>query len=240
MEERIRILRMLEEGKITAEEAVRLLEAIKKKDVEVELEGLGGFITKIIARELRRIPKIVDESLKVSFSFPKEYERIEKGVNLLEVENLSGDVLLKNWDKANEVMIKSDGFSTVKRENEKLSIKQLSCDTEIYVSKGIKVEIQNVSGDVIVEDFEGKINVTSTSGDVIIERGSVEGSIKASSGDVIIKVSEDASYQIETVVEMGSVESDFLEKDGKIVIGKGENKLKIFAECGDIVIKKEE
>ncbi|HDL59939.1 MAG TPA: hypothetical protein ENH14_00625, partial [candidate division WOR-3 bacterium] len=79
MEERLKILKMLEEGKITAEEAYKLLEALETKERKTEREkkeeesfNLGEIFKMVgetVKASLSGIPEIIKTSIEAGFSF---------------------------------------------------------------------------------------------------------------------------------------------------------------------------
>ncbi len=231
MEERLRILKMVEEGKITAEEAARLLEALKGRNVEAELGNLGTFITKIVSRELKRIPEILEDSIRMGFHFEGEFEKREKDVELLKIKNFSGDVSIKGWEEE-ELVVKGTGVFSARREDKKLIIKQMTGDTFIKSPKNLRIEVENFSGEVEIENFEGNIRVKNMAGDLNVERVKGEVGAELMAGDARMKEFEG---KITLRLRAGDAEIQAIQLEGSIKADAGDVVLSVSPDASCII-----
>jgi hypothetical protein len=94
-EERLQILGMVEEGKVTPEEGARLMEALAKRETQVVQSGTGG-----AARALRvRVSEGEAEQTKVNVTVPLSLARLalrfipRTAIEALEDEGISADDL---------------------------------------------------------------------------------------------------------------------------------------------------
>ncbi len=123
--EKLRILKMVENGKITAEEGVKLIEAIEDREREETVEGtvveeVPNFQKELKGKLLKiRITDIETDEVKINLSFPLKFARFAKamiphmeklrlekeGINLEEILDSIGSVtegkIVDIEDKAN-------------------------------------------------------------------------------------------------------------------------------------------
>lgn len=254
MEERERILRLLEEGKITAEEAIRLLELLSKKEKK-------GFFFDIF----EEIPEVISEIfIKIGDSLKSHYETLflsprEKII----IESVGGDIQIFGRD-ISEVKIERTGFAKISSEKEFLKISSLRGDlkietnyqTEIKLStisgkfslfsirKGI--DFQTVSGKIFGKDISGKIKGKTISGDMeLIVDDFSEIELMTKSGEIILELKEGISASLELYGKRENIISDISlkiieEKENylKAIINKEGNPIKIINELGKVKIRK--
>jgi DUF4097 and DUF4098 domain-containing protein YvlB len=190
-EERTRILKMLEEGKITAPEAEKLLLALKSSPrpetmsrdeirMRMHRHGLHG---------MRRMPEIMShvvEDMEDSLDSAVRRQRLDfvsRGKLLL--RNVSGDTEVQGWDRPTVQFGREPG--ALWRANERdgmIMAKALTGDLRVKVPHETALVVNSVSGDLEVEDVRGKIEVRSVSGDVELRRVGGHVSLATTSGDI--------------------------------------------------------
>jgi DUF4097 and DUF4098 domain-containing protein YvlB len=191
-EERARILKMLEEGKISASEAEKLLlalkgqprpDAISSDELRVRMRRLG-------LREMRRMPEVVGTVIK---------EAVEDGLNAavrtqrfefeskgrLLVRNVSGDTEVEAWDKSTILFDRDEGGLWKANEREGMIMaKVLSGDLRVKVPRRTGLDVNSVSGDILVHGVAGKLDVKSVSGDIELRDLSEAIDVNTTSGDI--------------------------------------------------------
>ncbi len=260
MNEQMKILKLLEEGKITAEEAARLLEAIK----ESESKKKRGFFWQGIGSMSDVMSDMMGAIFSTSFKNHAVSEKIEiSAKKRLEFKGISGDLKIIGKD-TNYFIIEKDGIARISEENDTLLIKTISGDIKIDTPKNIDVEIKGVSADLLMENINGKIEILSVSGnitgkgltgsfigevvsgDVELEYQKVDGvAIKARSGDVVLKISEKTEAEIEISSMNGDIHCDLILKDVvkkdnylKGTLNAPKSKIVINNLYGDVSVKK--
>ncbi len=213
-EEKQKILKMLEEGKITSEEAVRLIEALTDENLGVE--NIINSISKIVKKELKKVSEVIDKSFDVKEGFRQKTKReyTFKGISSLNIDILSGDTSITGTEKEN--IIVNTGGNVIQKE-ETLFINSLNKDIDCLSPKNINIRlkelsgdsmieniygdilIQNHSGDCTLKNIEGNINIKATAGDIQIEHIMANISIDVVGGDVYIEHSENLDGNINAV-----------------------------------------
>lgn len=160
LNERLRILKLLEEGTITAEEAARLLEALSGSDSRRKSHAK-------IWSSLEGIPDIIAGAIGTSMKFadtegPLCYGRKKR----LEFKGISGDLSIVGKDDGDEISIQKDGFIKVREEDETLGLKALSGDIKITTPRAIDLSIKGISGDIRLDSLQGNITLESVAGDI--------------------------------------------------------------------------
>ncbi|MEO0107462.1 MAG: hypothetical protein ABIL46_09055 [candidate division WOR-3 bacterium] len=137
MNERIKILKLLEEGKITAEEAARLLEAIG----ESESKKRRGFFWQGIESFSDMMSDMMGTIFSASFKNHTTSERIEvpSGKKRLEFKGISGDIEINGKDVDNFI-IEKDGIARISEENNTLLIKTISGNLKIDAPKNMMLK----------------------------------------------------------------------------------------------------
>lgn len=256
MNERLRILKLLEEGKINAEETARLLEALAQSETK---ERRGHFWT-----HLESIPDMVHSAVASSLKYVHTDEKLEiPKKTKIEFKGISGDIEIIGTD-TETIKIEKDGFAKISEEGDKLKIKAISGDIKITAPTKIDLEIKGISGNLDIKKIEGKIDLSSVSGDIIGRElnGSFTGEIvsgdldldyeniehikiKSKSGDVTLRLSEKTAAEIEVETEEGTINCDFQLKDEikktnylKGILNEPEAKIEIKNGYGDVTLKK--
>ncbi len=258
MNERLRILNLLEQGKINSDEAARLLEALaqsdkgsKRKKFELwhSLEGLP----EIIATAIETSTKHGDSSQTIQF--PKKSD--------IEFKGISGDINIIG-ESRDTTEIQKDGFVRTKEKDNGLKIKALSGDIKILSDHNTNLAIKGISGDITITDIVGKIDIESVSGDISgkglsgsllvnIVSGDIdfeyqkldEVNIVSRSGDITLRLPEKIETKINIETEEGDIDCEFELKDEekdahflKGIINKPKAMININNKSGDVAIKK--
>ena len=182
MEERLRILKMLEEGKITAEEAYKLLEALEAKKGETEKEkkeeesfNLGDtfkMVGETVKASLSGIPEIIKTSIEAGFSFRnapvvtidesytvKPEDIISLTISGAEVEIKEGTV--------ESLKIKGKGVYNFKRKDSEAEVSFSAGEGTIWVPT-----LRNTNLKAIGSEIKGEISSESVS--IIAQGAEVE------------------------------------------------------------------
>jgi len=252
----MKILKLLEEGKINAQEAARLLEAIG----ESEAGRRRGFIW----RGLESIPDMMATMFDTSFKNFTTQERIETtGKKKIEIKGIGGDIEINGTDESN-ILINKDGLAKIIEEGDILIVKAVSGSVRIDSPKAIDIEVRGVSGNLELNNINGRIEISSVSGDirgkglsgslngefvsgdVELEYDKVEGiAIKSRSGDVILRIDESIEAEIEISSIHGDIGCELPLKDVtkrhnylKGILNAPKSKIEIKNNHGDVVLEK--
>lgn len=257
MNERMKVLKLLEEGKINAEEAAKLLEALnystskEKKGSFWSYFGMGPEFLGTVFKSFKHFN--TEEEVKI----PKK-KRIEfKGV--------SGDLEVVG-SETETIQIEKEGMAIITEDDDTLKIKAVSGDIKIITPKDINFEFKGISGDLEITEIKGDIDLSSVSGeikgsglsgsfkgevvsgDIDLDFDEVKGiSIKSKSGDVTLRLNEGVNARIEIETEEGETRCEFQLKEEirkenylKGIIGEPKAEIKIHNEYGDVIIKKKD
>lgn len=191
-EERARILKMLEDGKISASEAEKLLlalkgqprpDAISSDELRVRMRRLG-------LREMRRMPEVVGLVIKeavedgLNAAVRKQRFEFESKGKLL-VRNVSGDTEIEAWDKSTILFDRDEGGLWKANEREGMIMaKVLSGDLRVKVPRRTSLNVNSVSGDILVRGVNGKLETKSVSGDIELRDISEAVDVSTNSGDI--------------------------------------------------------
>lgn len=254
MDERERILRLLEEGKISAEEAIRLLELLGKKKEEHFFsdifEGIPEAISEIFIR--------IGDSLKRHFEtlFLSQREKIV-------IESVAGDIQIFGKDTL-ETKIERTGWARINTEKEYLKISSLKGElkietnyhTEIKISTlsgkvsifRIKkaIDFEAVSGKILGKDVSGKIKGETISGDIEMEIDDFsEIDLTTQKGNITLELKEDTVAEIEFYGKRENITCEFpwqiiKEEENylKGIINQPGNPIRIRNESGKVKIRK--
>ncbi len=204
-EERNRILRMLEEGKITADQAAKLIEALGgsvRSPDEDEVIRIGrrgshrrllGHIRpprppRIRAAELDAIPDIVasavSSAMQSGFGPHAKAKTDFPDKRSLFIKCVSGDVAVRGWDKDRIALTETGDMTRVRERDDRVMVRTISGDIEARVPREARVELTSVSGDVGASGFHGRLGLKSVSGDVELEDVSGEIKVDVVSGEL--------------------------------------------------------
>lgn len=254
-EERSRILKMLEDGRITADQAARLIEALGSGRPE-----RPGFPpdpprpprpprVRVKMSELDRIPDIVagavSSAMRSGLGGQGEVNEEFPGKTSLFLKSVSGDVKLSAWDGDGIKLSSTGGFVKVREREDKVMVRSISGDFTVRTPAGARVEVVSVSGDVEVcggsgsftlksvsgdvelADFNGTVTAEVVSGDLDLLRVGGELAVESKSGDIVCRPG-------------GPVEGSLATKSGDITLRLEPNAdLVLDMECeeeGEIVV----
>ncbi len=256
MNERMRILKLLEQGKINAEEAERLLEAVSESS-SGRRRGFFGqgfeFISEVI-------PGLFETSFR-NYGTPEKSEFA--GKNKIELKGISGNITLTGTENS-KIVLEKDGFAKTYDEGDMLGIKLLSGDIKINCPKNILINIRAISADLFLDNFSGNIEIHSVSGDVAGTkmRGSFNGEfisgnvnleyedvqnilIKSRSGDITLKIDENIESEIEVSNVHGDIQCTLPLKDVtkrhnylKGILNNPKARIEIMNNHGDVILEK--
>lgn len=248
MEERERILKMLEEGKITADEAAKLLNALGETYRWGPRHVPGPDFGKRIARKVELSLKDLPDTIAASISGlgyvvgSGEKKQLEFGAkeNLI-IKTVSGDINVNGDDEASIRVDLCCGHKIKEGEHE-LIIKTMAGDMDVKVPSSQKLVLKAASGDVRLENL-ADVSVRSGSGDFEIKNVSVRLAAALGSGDLdICKISGPMAVSLgsgdlhaggitgEVTVSVGSgdIDLDIEEcKGGKVELGSGDATLSL-------------
>ncbi len=258
MNERMQILKMLEEGKINAQEAERLLEALSQSDSR---ERKSKF--KLLS-SLEGIPKFISAAIGNAIEDQQGEESMQYAVKKkLSFNGISGDLTIAGKD-TDKIEILRDGFAKIKQDDETLHVKTLSGDVSISLPPNTDISVAGISGNINVADINGTIRIESVSGDITGKNlsGSMLGEfvsgdvdldydkvakirIKTRSGDVTLRLDKKEEAKLDVETGSGSISCDFELKDeekssNKLrgIINKAAAEIEIMSKSGDVTIKK--
>ncbi|MGB9720684.1 MAG: DUF4097 family beta strand repeat-containing protein [bacterium] len=262
MNEKMKILRLLEEGKINAEEAARLLEAIN----ESETKKKRGFFMHGMESFSDMMSDMMGSIMNASFKDHTATEKVEvSGKKKLQFKGISGDLELNGIDTA-EFVIRKDGIAKILEEGDALLVKTISGDVTIDVPKKIDIEVKGISGNLTLNNIDGKIEIKSVSGDidgkglsgifegefvfgdVELEYERVDGiDIRARSGDVILRIDDSVEAEIELTSVRGSVRCDLALKNAtekpnylRGILNAPESKIEIKNNHGNVILERKQ
>jgi hypothetical protein len=190
-EERIRILKLLEEGKVTAQEAEKLLLALKGQPrVEMSRDEMRAKMRRFGLREMRRIPEMVggavSEAWEDGLTAAVRKQRFEfESKGRLMVRNVSGDTEIEGGDRSTVLFAREDGGLWKANEREGMIMaKVLSGDLKVKVPHSTGLNVNSVSGDLRVKNTSGKCELHTVSGDVELRRMKGTIDVATTSGDI--------------------------------------------------------
>jgi len=215
MEEEIRkILKLLEEGKINAEEAEKLIEALEdKKETKKKVSGplnIGEIISEAITSAISVVPNIVVSGIK---GIRKVNEKINWDFNdPLYIEISGGDVDIELTEER-EVCVSGEGSYYFQDNLMKLT----AGDFTILVPKIDVLKINLSAGDIKGKIVSNNLEIYVKMGDAFLEVESdkIQGTV--SMGDLDLKIINLPSF-IKLNCNMGDLKVHFPEDfDGKLI-----------------------
>jgi len=258
MEEEIRkILKMLEEGKINAEEAERLINALEERRSKIKnIDSLGKIIGESVSSALSIVPSILESVFTPSSKEIREKIEWNKD-ELLEISLSGGDLDIKTEENTNEINIEGKGkfhleegkiklaggdFSiTLPSDLKKLRISVSAGDLDGSVSCE-KIEIILNAGDVDLniscDDLNGVVNMGDM--DIKFLKSPKNATLNCNIGDLSINLPENYNGTIIPHISLGDLsisKEGYRFKDKKYVFGnEEESKIEIFCKMGDVSI----
>lgn len=259
MNERMKILKLLEEGKINAEEAARLLEAIG----ESEGRKRRGFFW----QGMESLSDMMSDMMGMVFSTAfKSHPTLEKfrtsSKKKIEFKGISGDIEI-NGLETDEIVVEKDGFAKIIETSDSLIIKAISGNVKINTPAKIDLEIKGLSGDIHLNNLTGRIEMVSVSGDIVGRRlkGVFKGEfvsgdvdlefeeiedieINSRYGDIILHINPTQEAEIEVMTDEGDINcelplKDLIKKPNylKGILNTAKAKIYINNRHGDIKLK---
>jgi len=263
LNERLRILKLLEEGKINAGEAVRLLDALNGGESRKRHGPPHGFS---FWHTMENIPDMVSSAMQDAFKHVSVAEKTEYGKkSKMILRGVSGDIEIHGAD-TDVIVIDKEGLAKVMENEDSLEVKTISGDMRITMPRSTQLELRGVSGDIQLNGLSGILEIASVDGD--INGRDLSGSLKVNivsgdidlhyrkadhieihekTGDVVLRLAKDIAAEIEirTGEDEGDIECEFdlrdkIEKDNylKGTINKGGGKSQINNDYGDVSIQK--
>ncbi len=258
LNERLRILKLLEEGKINAEEAARLLEALSQSETKERKRRYK------IWSSIEAIPEVIASTINSSFKniISRETLQFSKREKI-EFKGVSGEIEITGYD-TDTIEIEKEGFAKIMENDNRLEIKAISGNIKMKIPmttdlaiKGVSgninisrlnsvIEIASVSGDIKGEELSGTFIGDFVTGDVDLDYKSINKiRVKSKSGYITLRLDETIETHIEVVTEDGSIDCDFDLKDEektdtllKGTLNKPTAQIFIKNDHGDVAIKK--
>ncbi len=221
--ETLKVLEMLEEGKISTDEAERLIKALTssrsgrkvKREARESVENISRTIAGVMDHVKEHIARAVPDDIDAYVNFGKEFGKESKFDGTYPAKksvSLSvgrGDVSLSRSDD-DKVHVKSSRSKAlaIRSKDDKLTIKIGRGDTELKAPDDLNFSIKIGNGDLNVEDgkadnFEAKIGM----GDIIGKIAAENANFAVGKGDL--------SFTLTSC------------KDGKLNVGKGDVNLEM-------------
>lgn len=247
MEDAIKkVLEMLEAGKISSEEAERLIRAIKesgkkesKKEFAVEnLENLGEFISEIMGKSLKTAFSSAFKFAKGGFS-----EKINMEISAKEkvkINTQGSEIEIKSGERENTMIkgigVQIEAFNT--EDNETL-VEIQSGEAEILMPSGKDIELLLQGSEAEVRGNFRNIDINAQGSDLEFHSEFERAKIKVFGGDFTLTTSK-KPLQINAKIFGGDVElPDGFKKQGNVYIfGDGEHKeIEVEIYGGDFELK---
>ncbi|UCF70986.1 MAG: DUF4097 family beta strand repeat protein [candidate division WOR-3 bacterium] len=255
----MQILKMLEQGKINAQEAERLLEAVTQSEAKERkgkhkiwssIEGIPKVISAVIGNAI--------DDAQCQREGPLQYPKKKK----LSFNSISGDLQIIGTD-TDKIEVQKDGLARIRHDDEALYIKTLSGDIQISLPRATEISIAGISGDMDISDTAGPLHIESVSGDVTGKNlsGSFSGefvsgdidleynkvdeiNIRSRSGDVNLILSKKVEAKIELESRAGNISCEFELKDEertdhevKGIINRATGEIEIKSKSGNISVR---
>jgi DUF4097 and DUF4098 domain-containing protein YvlB len=235
--ERDRILKLLEDGKITADQATRLIEAVGSERTETEFGrmphgpfGPRHFRIRSRMKDLDRIPDVVAtavaSAMKSGFEPGEERSTDFPGKRHLLVKSVSGDLDVTHGEEGRVGLSYSGGMVKVRSSGEQVVVRTMAGDVSATVPADGRLELEVVSGDVSISEAGARIDVKTVSGDVDIAKTAGDAQIKTVSGDVNLD-GVSGSFEVQTragdvdLVAAGPVSGSISTKSGDVTVALG-------------------
>lgn len=224
MNERLKILKLLEEGKIRAEEAERLLQALNEGESRRRGPHYWSFW-----KSMETIPEIISTAVAGSFRHGTNTAEEELKFGLkkkIAIEGINGDIEIIGTE-AGEITVVKKGIARILDAGPALSIKAINGDLQIKSPRDLDVEFKGVSGDLDLKGINGQIVISSVSGDVKGQElaGSFKGNfvsgdveldykavdqieIRSRSGDITIQLDPTVQARLEIRTRTGDIDCD--------------------------------
>ncbi len=188
MSERDRILRLLEEGKITPEEAVRLLEALGRATAPQQaLVHAIKKISQLFQNAVRHLPELFREVTENPLETEiEEFLELPEG-RPLQVDHVGGDLKVVFEKRIKKARIRARGYYRFDGATAEL----ISEESELRVPTHADLHLEAAGGDLILEGAsQGKVFVRFAGGDCCVGLREIRSlQIQGEAGDVEIRLS---------------------------------------------------
>ncbi|HOP94987.1 MAG: DUF4097 family beta strand repeat-containing protein [Dictyoglomaceae bacterium] len=258
MEDIKKILKLLEEGKITAEEAEKLIEAIENKKEEKKegfnLGNIGEMISGAISSAVSVVPKVISGSIKARGEVKEEIGwDLEKPFF---VEITGGELDIKVGEEP-KVIVEGEGVYNLGEDIIKLSVGSFILTIPRFKLIKLKLSAGDVKGKIACDECElymsmgdmdleleaKKLTAELSMGDLDINLVSSPeyATLKCNMGDMNIKLPENFDGKVIAKVALGDVsvgrKADVI-KDRNCYIYKTGEKSVIEVSCkmGDVTV----
>lgn len=230
---KMRILKMLEEGKISAEEAIRLLESLEKtkkkektneieeESIEQESSGLDSVFTSIgemVTSILKSIPRMVEKGINIPHS--SQRRTIDaSNIYRVVVKVIGGDITVRTSDDKRVVVSNISFPGSIKKADGEILVKSMGGDIDLTVPKGIPLRLKVVGGDTKIRDLEQDASISIQGGDLTVHIKSPKRiDSKLQGGDLTVYLPKDAQLRIFTDLDDETSELIFEEDlEGRVI-----------------------
>jgi len=198
-EETMRILQMLEAGKISAEEAERLIAAVSGQ------ERRHGFfvpkqpkIPKEVMMRIETIPEQVGKAVSAAVGSMGEssVRNTYPGIKKLDMKAANGTLELVRSD-GDLAIDGSTLFSNIRQEGDRLDIRTVTADVVLEMPDNIEANFKLANADLSAKEVIGKIRINAASADTEIDDCSGRWEINSITGDIEAK-SVSGKFDIDT------------------------------------------
>lgn len=202
-DERERILKLLEEGRITADQAARLIEALGRPGAEPPAAALHErLIRRRQLHGMERIPDIVADA--VSSAMGRQLRSGTRrqefaGIGRVAVKSVSGDIEVVESAGEKVVVELAEPTTRVRGEGGEVAVRAVSGDLKLWAPASCRIELASVSGDIAVAGSHGQVVLRTVSGDATLTRFSGEVEVNAASGDVVLEPAGPVGGAVRTV-----------------------------------------
>jgi hypothetical protein len=257
MDERMKILQLLEDGKINAEEAAKLLEAISKTALrsirhphhprfrvhsEAVDDVMGG-----VSSVLDSIPSIIRHSTRLGGRGGKKTLSV-KTKPTVRLSLVGGDMHLSLSEDDTIRGNLSSGVVTTRDTKDALLVKCLGGDADIQLPRIPTLAVSVVGGDIGGEVDCESLTVKTLEGDIsVCMRTLKEAIVKSKSGEIELTIPEDSNAGVDLYTMSGEIEFEpelHVEEqtDNRVTgkMGDGSGSLTAVNLSGNIRIKKAE
>lgn len=248
MDEKMKILQMLEDGKITAEEAARLLEAVSRHKPERHTVGVDsdviGDVMGGVSGVMESIPGIIAHCVRLETRGGKKTLRVKKKPTV-KLSLVGGDLTISPSDDDTIKGNLSSGIVTAKDIRDELLIKCLGGDADVQMPRVETLSVSLVGGDVEGDVDAASLTVKTLDGDIKLHLKNLQSAVmKSKSGDISITIPKDADAAVDAYTMSGDLQfepkiaiEEQTDNHIKGKMGKGKGSLTIVNLSGDITVK---
>ena len=214
-DEVMRILKLLENGKINSEEAEKLIGAVSNKKPHGFYVPNPPKIPKEFMIKMETIPEQIGQAVSAAFGSVGQSagKKIFHGAKDIKLKVVSGQIDLKPSDSG----VTIDGVAWPMRtmvEKELLIVDTVNADMIAGIPEGANATISLVSADLHAKKIIGEVKIEGVSSDIEIESCSGLWNIRSISGDVNIR---GITGQIAVATKAGDIEVDISGKGGYLL-----------------------